>query len=161
MNAWKIVALISLIAVAIIAYKKNFYNKFVPLPENCGAAMSARGIQAGTFLNGLACLKAGYKDVYLGNIVTVLFEYIPEEYAKKEIQIIVEPDGNFILYTQKGAQNAQLLVKAREENISNDYLNGHLLGYKEEDIKFFYDRNQITTLDQDKKDATEWLEKHS
>ncbi len=145
----------------VILFNKTTQINFIASAENCGASISARGIQVDTFLRGLACLKAGYKDVYVGNIIGVLFEYISEEYAKKEIQIILEPDGKFILYTQKGARSAQFLVKAREENINNDYLIGHLLGYKEEDIKFFYDRNQIKTFDQDKKAAIEWLKSHS
>ena len=79
----------------------NFIKKFRPSAATCGAAISRNKITIGTFSRGIECLKAGYKDVYFGNISNVLFEYIPDEYAKKEIQLIPLSEASFILYTKK------------------------------------------------------------
>lgn len=43
-----------------------------------------------------------------------------------------------ILYTDKAEKNAFLLAKVEEEESSNGYLYGLLLGYRKDDIEFFY-----------------------
>lgn len=136
-------------------------TKKTPSKENCGAAVSKRGLVADTFERAIECMKAGYKDVYLGGISGVIYERIPEEYDSKKIQLIILPDGGFILYTKKGEKNAELLAKAIEEKYHNAYLRGCLLGYDEEDIKYFYERDKDQTFNEDKAAAQKWIAKNT
>lgn len=158
---WKCAISICLLAGVVIAYKKMYANKFIPSAAHCGAALSSRGQQDDTFERGLACMLAGHKKVYLGNVAGILYERIPEQYASKQIQAFYLADGNFILYTDDGVKEAKLLAEQINSSYQNHYLSGKLLGYSEDDISFFYNRNHIDTFEQDKKAASKWIQEHT
>lgn len=155
--------LMSLFALGILVVTKRKNNSFAPSPTACGAAISRNGIIEDSFERGVQRMLAGHKDVYFGNIAGIIYDRIPEQYAKQEIQLITLPDGGFILYTKKGAHNAKLFAKQFEDESArkNHYLAGHLLGYSEEDIKYFYERNKFANYEQDKSQARIWVGKNS
>lgn len=149
----------------IFIWNKNKYS-FIPSAQTCGAAVKREGTTPASFEQAIQCMLAGYKDVYLGNVAGFIFERIPDEYTKQEIQLITLPNGNFLLYTQKGERNARLLEKAIKEEARNSdsfdernhYQFGHLLGYREDDIQYFYEKNNLANYEQDKNDTLSWLE---
>lgn len=155
----KYIGIIAL-STLFLAYIFHRNYAFIPTAQDCGAAINPRGRLVDDFERGIKCMLAGHKDVYLGNIAGVIYERIPKQYESKEIQLIRLPEGGFILYTKKGERNARLLEKLDSENINirrNDFLAGYLLGYAEEDIKYFYDQNKISTFEQDKTNAMKWI----
>lgn len=150
------------IFIIFIWYKNNY--SFIPSVKTCGAAINRDEVKIeDSFERGIQCMLAGHKDVYYGNVAGIIYDRIPEQYAKREIQLITLPDGNFVLYTKKGERNAHLFAKQDQDELSrkNHYLTGHLLGYSEEDIKYFYERNKFANYEQDKNEAIKWLQKHS
>lgn len=152
-------ALALAIVIIIIAYNRIY--TFIPSAKNCGPAINLQGQGADTFERGIQCMLSGYKNVYLGDISSIIYERIPEHYASREIQLITLSNGGFILYTQKGKNNAHLLELALKGDFKNDYLMGYLLDYPEEDIRYYYDRNKITTFEQDKANSLKWVKEHT
>lgn len=157
---WLAIAIFA-ISIIFIWYKKNY--SFIPSAQTCGAAVTPEGTIPRGFEEEIKCMLAGHKDVYFGNIANVIHDRIPEQYAKQEIQLIILPEGNFVLYTKKGEQNAHLFAKQDEDELlrKNHYLTGHLLGYSEEDIKYFYEKNKFQAYEQDKKAAENWIKEQS
>ena len=139
---------------------RNFSNKFIPTAKTCGAAISRQQLIVDTFDRGIQCLLAGYKNIYLGNLAGILYEYMPKQIDAQEIHVLVLDDGEFILYNAKAEENARLLAQQTKEKYINPYLDGKLLEYTPEDIKFFYERNKRPGYEQDKVAAEQWLKRH-
>ncbi|CAN5184595.1 hypothetical protein BH09DEP1_BH09DEP1_3910 [soil metagenome] len=150
-----------------IWYIKNY--SFIPSAKTCGAAVNPNAQLEDTFERAIECMLAGHKDVYWGNINGILQERAPQQFADREIQAIYLPFGSFILYTKKGDQTAHLLEQLIQEEDKhgfafeqkNHYLFGRLLGYSEEDIKYFYERTKLASYDQDKNKAIRWIAQNS
>lgn len=115
-----------------------------PSINECGAAISRTNPRRDTINQALACMKNGFKSVYLGDEYEI--EFIAPElrdfYATINRRTL--PIGS-IFYTHEGTRNALLLRKYLIERDSlliagNPYLMGTLLGYAEDDILFFYQR---------------------
>ena len=117
-----------------------------PSVDDCGAAISRTHPRKGTINQALACMKNGFRSVYLGSDYENTVEFIAPELRDFYATVNKLTVGTHcILYTHTGTRNALLLRKYFLERdlpfvANNPYLLGILLGYAEDDILFFYQR---------------------
>jgi hypothetical protein len=159
-------------------------QEFIPSKKTCGAAVTEQGTLVKDINNVIACMLKGYKSVYLGyphNIVEILPDYLPLEnlgihIIKFKAFSLATQSDNFervLLYTDEGCDNALLLKKYIEQRAQKDkedwqanssisepnhYLMGHLLGYDEADISYFYEKNGFADFETDKLNAFEFID---
>lgn len=128
--------------------KEGLMKQYNISKATCGGAisLSKRNNFAGTSRLDMACLLQGYRSVIWETLQDVKSELL-NEYALFEqlakAENIQEIDG--VLYRPEGKRNALLFVKRRlldkkSDSLANHFLQGHLLGYDEKDIEFFYQR---------------------
>lgn len=174
--------IIYVLLLSFFVVRTMYDQKFIPSKETCGATISLReGAKMNDFQRGLQCMISGYKNVYFGPTED------PGKTARlpNGIKKILVLDGeSLILYTPQGEKNAKLLEhylnykykklnhfmkifkdyekpQKKYEKIysKNDYLIGHLLGYSENDIEFFYTRNkQHSKYESDRKKSEKFID---
>lgn len=124
-------------------------------------------------LGNIACMIAGFKDVFVTTVndFDTLHEYVKKIIQAAGINKITfkgrRGNEQVVLYTPKGKQNAELLVKAFSFEPVNHYLIGYLLGYPPRDIAAFYiryngrrPREEKISFYNDEKNAQKWLEEN-
>ena len=125
-------------------------------PYTCGANVKEGNIVIERSVKQeIKCIFKGCKNVglYTGTFILNLIEKIGKKYPDKEIRYVLAqdtfvpnkelfepslPEERLILFSEEGKKDALLLQKAINEGKQNCYLLGKLLGYDEEDIKYFY-----------------------
>ena len=146
--------------------KENIVFKFYrPSAERARAAVNPDTTDFGDEALEIANLIAGYRNII------VLFESFFKSFTQEpespnfspaynalkivlqnrirenKIHILPVPRAEnagislVILYTDKAEKNAFLLAKVEQEKSPNGYLYGLLLGYRKDDIEFFYKRS--------------------
>jgi hypothetical protein len=155
------------------ALEKRLLDKHKPSKVRCGAA-AHEGIDPSNpsatrvkdnVEGRLTCMITGFKDVFWGSPTEIKrspeLNQLLEKY-KINTFILETPQGHkeLILYTAKGKKYAELLIKLMIESelTPNRYLRGHLLGYDDKDIEYFY-RDPVL-FKADKQAAEEWLKKN-
>lgn len=145
-------------------FLKDYYwsEKFNPFPEwpripfkapshyFSGATAKKSGmIIDRTEKDEIWSLFAGFKDVcWIGVDLEILKGYIQgygKLYQDIRCAVIKNPGfpSSYIVYSlPKGEKFALLFAKQAMEKTGNPYLTGHLLGYDDEDIKYFYEKDQ-------------------
>jgi len=134
-------------------FKEYIISKYKDILPYCGAAasMSERGTIEDIPIHNMACLLAGKRDIIwnfmqdLKNRRTheFLYELIALEQTAKA-EDIREFEG--VSFRPNEERNALLFVKfdlLKQYGLiqANRYMQGHLLGYPDKDIAFFYQRS--------------------
>jgi hypothetical protein len=161
---------------------QTLYAKYNPTHDRCRPVirMGASGpeIDKTSLLYGsiaaeplVACMMAGFKDVTLTGYQKMTSDALAalKEYSMGYILIGASQVGKpgitpeLILYTPKGKQQALLLVKVKKIGLTfnSGYLVGFFLGYPEDDIKAFYERQGYITFAADKEASIAWIESNS
>lgn len=114
----------------------------------------------------LACMIAGFKDVIMWD--TSKYEQESKKFKElldaQGIQTVKSTygGGSLLLHTPKGRANALLFVKeyVSAESTGPFYITGHLLGYSDQDISAFFDKQNRSDYEQQKQQAHAWLGKN-
>lgn len=130
-------------------------DHYTPSREFCRALVNPDVYISGLYQNerDITCLLMGFRNVVISPEVffnrlndqkpseneafNALKNVLKERLDKHQIHIL-KSHPDVILYTNTGKKNAYLLNKQLLEDVHNPFLFGTLLGYRPEDIDFFY-----------------------
>ncbi len=133
--------------------KEHIISKYKDILPYCGArvSMSEHGTIKDMPMHTMACLLAGKRNI-IWNSMQDLKDYLTSEFLYELVAFeqtakaedIHEFEG--VSFRPNEERNALLFVKfnlLKQHGLikSNDYMHGHLLGYPDKDIAFFYQRS--------------------
>lgn len=144
------------------ALKETLIKDYNPTGEKCGAAisLSKRGSFSGTARLNITCLIEGTRKIAWNTLKDVKDELIDEYNTFAQLiksEQIQELDG--LSYRPEGKRNTLLFIKQKwiyehDDFSANDFLQGYLLGYDENDIEFFYQRFEFREQQKEKNDTS-------